>query len=217
MYGVLRALRQHVGVERVLRWESRTEVREVPPEPSALADYLRSRPVSVDDAGVPQPEAGIVTMLEGVAAGDRDEESLCQISLSTGERGPTPNYCNVRFWRALPPDPVPRLFADCVEAFSPSWAAVESDANMEERLDEEAETGAQPVLVHEMLHWRTYFAADRVPTSALARLRGRDDVIVRELHEGVEVVLGERWESSQGLRRKQRELEPLLFDRRAVS
>ena len=214
--GVLRALREHVRVERVLRWESRTAVREVSPEPSSLADYLRSRPVSVDDAGVPHPEAGIVTALEGVAMGDRDEESLCEISLSTGERGPTPNYCNVRFWRSLPPDPMPRLFADCVEAFSPTWAGVESDANMEERLDEE-EAGAQPVLVHEMLHWCTYFAADRVPTMLLARVRGRDDVIVRELHEGVEVVLGERWESNQALRRRQRELEPLLFDRRAAS
>jgi hypothetical protein len=217
LYGVLHALREHVGVERVLRWESRTDVREVPADPDALADYLRSRPVSVDDAGVPHPEVGIVTMLEGVASEDRDEESLCEISLSTGERGPTPNYCNVRFWRALPPDPMPRLFADCVEGFSPSWAALESDANMEDRLDEEEEADAQPVPVHEMLHWRTYFAAERVPRSGLAALEGRNDVIVRELRKGVEVALGERWESNAALRAKQRKLEPLLFGERAAS
>jgi hypothetical protein len=42
-------------------------------------------------------------------------------------------------------------------------------------------------------------------------------VIIRPLHEGVEVVLGERWESNAALRAKQREVEPLLFGERAAS
>lgn len=34
---------------------------------------------------------------------------------------------------------------------------------------------------------------------------------MRALHEEVEVVLGERWQSDEALLARQRELEPLLF------
>jgi hypothetical protein len=42
-------------------------------------------------------------------------------------------------------------------------------------------------------------------------------VIVRPLDEGVEVVLGERWESNEALRSRQREVEPILFGERTAS
>jgi hypothetical protein len=37
------------------------------------------------------------------------------------------------------------------------------------------------------------------------------------MHQGVEMVLGERWESNEALRAGQRELEPILFGERTAS
>lgn len=210
-FGVLRALRDHGGVERVLHWESRSEVYEVPIEREAVTSYLRSRPVSVDDAGIPHPEAGIVTILSGVAAGDRDDDSLCEILLSTGEWGPVPNRCRISFWRPVPADGMPELFADCIAAFEPESAALESRTNVNERLDEADEAGVEPPPPDMELHWHTWFGPERAEGLNLDALRGRNDVAVRPLHGGVEVVLGERWESNEALRARQRELEPLLF------
>jgi hypothetical protein len=211
LLGVLSTLKQHADVERVLHWESRQEVYEIPVERDAVTEYLRSRPVSVDDSGIPHPEAGIVTTLSGVARGDRDDDSLCEILLSTGELGPVPNRCRITFWHPLSPERMPALFAGCIAAFSPSWAALESRTNLDERLDEEEEIVGPKVMADARLHWHTYFEPDRIARLGLDSLRGRKDVIVRPLHEGVEVILGERWESNDALRAKQRELEPLLF------
>lgn len=216
LLGVLRALQAHAGLERVVHWESREEAHEIPVELRAITDYLRSRPVSVDDAGVPQPEAGIVTSLFGVGRGGPDDD-LCEVMLSTGERGPTRNWCIVSFRRPVSPMGMPVLFADCVASFSPVWAALESRANITERLDEEDETGAPRRPADEKLHWHTYYGPGLAAALGLDTLRGRDAVIFRPLHEGVEVVLGERWESNEALRSRQREVEPILFGERTAS
>ena len=216
LFRLLRALQEHAGVERVVRWESRNEVYDVPVEPQAVTDYLRSRPVSVDDAGVPHPEAGIVTSVFGVGVGGI-EDDLCEITLTTGERDLVPNTCVVNFRRPASPELMPGLFADCVGAFSPFWAALESRRNVRERLDEEEEAGGPPPPAYAWLHWHTYFGPGRAAGLDLESLHDRDDVIIRRLHAGVEVVLGERWESNAALRAKQRELEPLLFGERAAS
>jgi hypothetical protein len=216
LLGVLRALQDHAGVERVMYWESREEVHEIPVERAAVTAYLRSRPVSVDDAGVPQPKAGVVTSVYGVGPGGIDDD-LCEVMLSTGERELVRNWCIVSFRRPVSPEAMPELFSDCVAAVSPIWGALESRANITERLDEEEETGAPKRPAREKLHWHTYFGPDGAAGLDLESLRGRDDVIIRPLHEGVEVVLGERWESNAALRAKQREVEPLLFGERAAS
>jgi hypothetical protein len=216
LFGVLRALQNHAGVERVLHWESRQDVQEVAVEPEAVTSFLRSRPVSVDDAGVPHPEAGIVTIIYGVGPGGVDDD-LCEIGLSTGERGPTPNWCRVRFRRRVSPDGMPGLFEDCIQAFSPVWAALETRDNVNERLDEEEEAGGAKVPAYARLGWHTYYGRERAAALDLDALRGRDDVIVRPMHQGVEVVLGERWESNEALRAGQRELEPILFGERTAS
>jgi hypothetical protein len=208
--GVLRALQEHAGVARVLRWESRHEFYEIAVETAAVTAFLRSLPVSIDDAGVPQPKAGVVTSVHGVGPGGA-KDTLCDIRLSTGERKLVPNTCIVHFRRPVSPERMPGLFADCIAAFSPSWAAVESDANLDARLDEEEEAGLPKPPADARLHWHTYLGPERAASLNLDSLRRRDDVTVQRLHEGVEVVLGGRWESNETLREKQRELEPLLF------
>jgi hypothetical protein len=220
LFEVLRALRDSAGIERVLHWESPAEREELEIDPGALAGFLRLRPASRDEAGVPQPRAGVNVILAGLTAGDPDDESLCEISLGTGELGPPPNVCRINFWRELPPDNMPALFNACVRGYSPDWAALETTINVDQRLDEETdqlEPGAPMRPVDTWLHWRTYFDGPHASRLPLDSLEGRDDVTVRPLHGGVELALGQRWESNDALRARQRALEPLLFGEYAAN
>jgi hypothetical protein len=214
--GVLRALQEYGGVERVVYWKSKEDVREIPVTREAVTAYLGSQPVSVDDAGVPQPKAGIVTVVYGVGPGGVDDD-LCEVLLSTGERERAPNRLRITFRRPVAPEGMPEVFAECVMAFSPVWGALESRENLNERLDEEEEVGGRQVPADAKLDWHTYFSRERAAALDLDALRNRDDVIVQPLHEGVELILGETWESNEALRAKQRELEPILFGERTTT
>ena len=78
LFGVLRGLQEYLGVERVVYWKSKDDVREIPVKREAVTAYLASHPVSVDDAGLPQPEAGILTVVYGVGSGGVDDD-LCEV------------------------------------------------------------------------------------------------------------------------------------------
>ena len=128
-----------------------------------------------------------------------------------------PNRLRITFRRLVAPEGMPEVLAECVKAFSPVWGAIESREDLNERLDEEEEVGGPQVPADAKLDWHTYFSRERAAALDLDALRDRDDVIVRPLHEGVEVILRERWESNEALRAKQRELEPILFGERTAS
>ena len=71
--------------------------------------------------------------------------------------------------------------------------------------------------IDRMLHWRNYFGPERAGELDPEAVAGREEVIVGPLHEGVQVVLGERWESDEVLYERQRELEPLLLGERTAA
>ncbi len=62
-----------------------------------------------------------------------------------------------------------------------------------------------------MLHWITYFGPERVAGLDLDSAGALDFVHVRDLHEGVEVVIGDQWPGEKDLLRLQHETEPLLL------
>ncbi len=69
--------------------------------------------------------------------------------------------------------------------------------------------------ISSLLHWVTYFGPERAAEIDVTVVEGRSDVTVRSLHDGLEIVLGEQWDSDAALRDRQRELEPLILGKRA--
>lgn len=203
--GVLGALEAHAGVERFVRYDERRVAHEVATDEEAVLAFLRSHPTSRDDAGVPHPEVGIETTLIGLG----DGESLwCQAEIHVGDER-SKNNLSVDFYEHVGPQAPFEAFSACVSAFSPMWASVTSLCNRRQRRDE---GDAPPISAQ--LHWRTYLGPGRAGEIDPAAVAGREDVLVRPLHKGVEVILGERWESDEVLRQRQRELEPLLLGER---
>ena len=214
--GVLGALEEHAGVERFVRYDERRVAHAVASDEQAVLAFLRSHPTNLDDAGVPQPDEGIQTTLIGFDERD-DDEPLCRVEIHVGDQR-SQNDLIAHFYPHVDPQAPFEAFPGCVRAFSPAWACVESIPNMRRRLDEFEESlppGVREMMrIDRMLHWRTYLGPGRASEIDPAAVAGREDVLVRPLHKGVEVILGERWESDEVLYERQRELEPLLLGER---
>ena len=195
------------GVDKVVRYDANRVPHEVAPDPEAVQAVLQARSPSTDDAGVVHPEVGIDVTLIGFR--DTEEQrSLCEILLHVGDQR-SKNDCVVAFKPDVPPAEARSGFTACVEAWTPDWACLESSVNSRQRREELTE--GERVPFDQRLHWRTYFGPERAANLPLAKLDGRPDVILRPLHLGVEIVLGEDWQSDEALRARQRELGPLLF------
>ena len=216
--GVLGALEEHAGVSRFVRYERRVPHAVASDEQSVLA-FLRSHPPSVDDAGVAHPDVGIETGLIGFDERE-DEEPLCQVSIHVGDQR-SQNNLSAHFYPHVDPQAPFEAFPGCVRAFSPRWACVKSIPNDRRRADEFEESlppGVREMMrIDRMLHWRNYFGPERAGELDPGAVAGREEVIVGPLHEGVQVVLGERWESDAVLYERQRELEPLLLGERTTA
>ncbi len=104
-----------------------------------------------------------------------------------------------------------QLFAPPVVAWSPSWACISSEANLSSRREASLADGSPPRGLDNMLHWITYFGPERVAGLDLDSAGALDFVHVRDLHEGVEVVIGDQWPGEKDLLRLQHETEPLLL------
>ena len=216
--GVLGALEEHAGVARFVRYDERRVAHAVASDEQSVLAFLGSHPTNLDDAGVPQPDEGIRTTLIGFDERE-DDESLCQVSIHVGDQR-SQNTLSADFSHLDPQAPY-EAFPGCVRAFSPTWACVVSNPNMRRRLDEFEESlppGVWEMMrIDRMLHWRNYFGPERAGELDPGAVADRQDVIVGPLHEGVQVILGERWESDEVLYERQRELEPLLLGERTAA
>lgn len=211
--GVLKALRDDGGVGAVVRYDDRRVAHEVALDHAAIVELIDGRDPHRDAVGKPMPRLGKSLDLIGVRAADDPEGSLCRVSLGvliSAER--VKNTCLVRFERGVAPEAAYRAFPGCVGSWSPDWGCVGTGANADVRYGLDY-AGEEPSPVDQMLHWRTYFGPERARGLDFEAIEGRDGVVVRGLGEGVEVILGERWESDEALLKRQRELEPLLFAR----
>ena len=214
----LHALQEHAGIERF--WTVEREPHEVSLETPAL-ERLIAAGQSTDDAGRPWPEMG--STFEVLCTGPGDDPARPRFragfTVDSTAREPLKNLLSVRFDPQTGASAARAVLEACVPAWSPYWGCVQSSANVDER-EEELEEMSSPedegllLPISSLLHWITYFGPERAAELDVTSVEDRSDVTVHPLHEGVEVVLGERWESDEVLRARQREIEPLVLGSR---
>lgn len=204
---VLAALRDHAGLDEpaVLERDGSRSALEL--TPSGLLALARSQPPPTDPAGEPRPEHAV--RLTFVAGGELDARGTL-VSLTLGDRQ-LGDHVRAELSAGLGPERSAGAFESCVRAFSPRFGCLECPQVKELREQEGEAVG----LADEMLHWRTYFGPGgrehAVDLDGARRLAG---VLVRALHEGTEIALGERFESAGALRELQRLAEPVVLGAR---
>lgn len=213
------ALREHAGIERF--WTIGHEHEEIPLEVAALEDLIAANQ-RTDDVGQLQPRLGSMFGVLCTDPGGDPARARFRVGLTVGSRAEPPlkNTLSVSFDPETGAGVARAVLEAWIPAWSPAWGCVISNANQRARREEfEATLGPEDdgllAPIDEVLHWVTYFGPERAAELDVAAVEGRSDVVVRSLHEGVEVVLGERWESDEVLGERQRALEPLLLGARA--
>jgi hypothetical protein len=115
------------------------------------------------------------------------------------------NGATVEFVRGITPAQAKEFFESIKPIWKPYWGCIASDENADARLDED-------LMYEQRLHWYTYYGPDRVRGLDFTALeRDPQAVVHRHPDGGVEVVLGEHWQSPEKLLEAQRRLEPLFF------
>lgn len=207
---LMEAIRTASPVRRFLVYDDRRVAHDVPVEPSALADLIASK--------IPTDSPGLGTSLDLICTDGSDPERSWHWRLGMGvgliatEPGLGGNNVGLELDTGTAPDLARRLMGASVCAWSPVWACVRSRENSSIRREQDQpKAGWPPPRLDRMLHWCTYFGPERARALEFAKVRGRPDLALQPLHEGVELVLGETWESDESLLARQREIEPLLF------
>ncbi len=222
MLVAFRAIQEHAGVERF--WTIGHEPEEIVLEPAALEELIVAMQ-STDAVGEPWPEKGSTFGVLCTDPGGDPKRARFQVGLTvncSAGNPPRKNVLTVRLDPETGAEVARAVLEACVSEWSPFWGCVISDANEDGRQDEfEATLGPEDegrlLPISSRLHWVTFFGPARAAELDLAAVESRQDVIVQPLSDGVEVVLGERWESDEVLRERQRELEPLLLGERATA
>lgn len=216
----LEALREHAGIDRF--WTVGREPDEVALSVPAL-EQLIVRHQATDDDGRPWPEMGSTFALLCTDPGVDPMRPRFRVRFTVGSavEEPLKNSFVVNFDPATSADTARAVLEACVPAWDACWGCVWSSANGAERRDEfeqvvPADEQRLPLPIDSMLHWVTYFGAERAARISPSAVESTSDVTVRPFREGVEVVLGERWESDAVLRSRQRTIEPLLLGLRSA-
>ncbi len=215
MLVAFRALQEHAGVERF--WTVGFEPQQISLEPAAIEDLITATQ-STDDVGQPHP--GLGSTFGVLCTGPDGDPSRPRFRVGFTVDSTPKNRLSVSFDPETSADAARAVLEACVPAWSPSWGCVESETNSKARQDEFDQTLAPEddgllVPISSLLHWVTYFGPERAAEIDVTVVEGRSDVTVRSLHDGLEIVLGEQWDSDAALRDRQRELEPLILGKRA--
>ena len=217
----LEALRQHAGIDRF--WTVGHEPEEIALSVPVLEQLIASNQAT-DDLGQPWPLMGSTF---GVLCTDPGADPLhprfrAKFTVGSTAEEPLKNSLIINFDPGTCAETARAVLETCTPAWSPYWGCVRSSTNAAERRNDfdqapPADDQRSPLPISSVLHWVTYFGPEHAARLSFSAVEGRPDVTVRPFHEGVEVVLGERWESDAVLRERQRMIEPLLSGLRSAT
>lgn len=194
----VRVLLDRTSVETLLDYDDDLQPHEV--DEHSLAELIAD-------------SEGVLTLIGTGSGKDRVEEWFVRMAFVVGDPliG-SATSAHIELPSSMKSSEAPDIFHELLAVWNASWGCVESRQNVEQIQSEVPQGSSLSLHLDRMLHWRTWFGAERAQRLPVKLLAGRPGVGVRWVQGGVEISLDDQWPGEDVLRQRQRELEPLLFD-----